>query len=67
MIDQDGHSVRVFEMTEDVGGVWQYSETAEENPMGNPVESRVHSSMYASLRTNLPREVIFPTTLDQCG
>ena len=55
---QDGHSVRVFEMSQDVGGVWQYSAEAEDDPMGNPVEHRVHSSMYESLRTNLPREVM---------
>ena len=55
---QDGHSVRVFEMSQDVGGVWQYSAEAEDDPMGNPVEDRVHSSMYESLRTNLPREVM---------
>ena len=50
--------MRVFEMSNDVGGVWQYSEAAEDDPMGAPVEKRVHSSMYASLRTNLPREVM---------
>lgn len=55
---QDGHAVRVFEMSDDVGGVWHYDEKVEEDPMGNPVDARVHSSMYASLRTNLPREVM---------
>lgn len=50
--------MRVFEMSNDVGGVWQYSDTVEDDPMGAPVEKRVHSSMYASLRTNLPREVM---------
>ena len=55
---QDGHVVRVFEMSDDVGGVWHYDEKVEDDPMGNPVDARVHSSMYASLRTNLPREVM---------
>ena len=62
----DGHTVRVFEMSNDVGGVWQYNDTVEADPMGNPVDMRVHSSMYVSLRTNLPREVMafddFPFT-----
>ena len=32
---QDGHSVRVFEMSQDVGGVWQYSAEAEDDPAGD--------------------------------
>ena len=42
--------VEVLEQSDDVGGVWQYTFDVEEG---------VHSSLYASLRTNLPREVIF--------
>jgi cation diffusion facilitator CzcD-associated flavoprotein CzcO len=54
----DGHLVKVFEASNDVGGVWQYTPEVEAHPMGNPVDTRIHSSIYASLRTNLPREVM---------
>ena len=55
---QDGHAVRVFEMAHDVGGVWHYTDAVEQDPMGKSLDHRVHSSMYESLRTNLPREVM---------
>ena len=54
----DGHLVKVFEASNDVGGVWQYNPETEAHPLGNPVDTRIHSSIYASLRTNLPREVM---------
>jgi cation diffusion facilitator CzcD-associated flavoprotein CzcO len=43
-----------------VGGVWLYDEqTEDEDPLGlSSNRKRVHSSMYASLRTNLPREIM---------
>ncbi len=42
----------------DIGGVWVYTDETEGDPMACDAQrARVHSSMYRSLRTNLPREV----------
>lgn len=39
--------------------VWSYDPRVESDPLGqDAARDRVHSSMYASLRTNLPREVM---------
>uniref|UniRef100_A0ACD5U4C7 Uncharacterized protein n=1 Tax=Avena sativa TaxID=4498 RepID=A0ACD5U4C7_AVESA len=56
---REGHAVTVFERSDHVGGTWAY----DPRPDGpDPVASSnaVHggSSMYASLRTNLPRELM---------
>ncbi|CAL8462038.1 g1569 [Coccomyxa elongata] len=67
---REGHRPTVFEQGTRVGGVWVYTDKVEE-PHGDvgqagAVDERVHSSMYANLRTNLPREVMsytdFPFT-----
>ena len=57
---REGHRVTIFEQGAEVGGVWLYDPRVEEDPLGlnSTGESKVHSSMYASLRTNLTREVI---------
>lgn len=49
-----------------IGGLWNYTDEVEEDdPVGqDPHRRRVHSSMYADLRTNLPREVGTYETLD---
>ncbi|XP_071497559.1 uncharacterized protein [Diadema antillarum] len=47
----------VFEKAENVGGTWVYTEETGKDKYGYPI----HSSMYSSLRTNLPKEVMaFP-------
>lgn len=47
----------VFEQTGSVGGTWVYTDRVGKDEFGLPV----HSSMYKSLRTNLPKEVMgFP-------
>lgn len=47
----------VFEQTGAVGGTWVYTDQVGTDEFGLPV----HSSMYKSLRTNLPKEVMgFP-------
>ncbi|CAL9076389.1 unnamed protein product [Musa textilis] len=54
---REGHRVGVFERSAAVGGTWIYTPTAESDALG--LDSRrevVHSSLYDSLRTNLPRE-----------
>lgn len=56
---REGHEVVVFERGNKVGGTWVYNPTTESDPLGiDPARTVVHSSLYASLRTNLPREVI---------
>ncbi|GIL73465.1 hypothetical protein Vretifemale_3589 [Volvox reticuliferus] len=56
----EGHDVTVLEQSPYVGGVWRYDpRTESEDLLGiNPDRSRVHSSMYEQLRTNLPRELM---------
>ena len=64
----EGHTPVVFEQGTDVGGVWVYDPRVESDDVTgtDPSRAKVHGSMYASLRTNLPREVMgypsFPFT-----
>ncbi|OAY78671.1 Flavin-containing monooxygenase FMO GS-OX-like 4, partial [Ananas comosus] len=54
---REGHGVVVFERGTSVGGTWVYSPAAEPDPLGlDPSRPLVYTSLYASLRTNLPRE-----------
>ncbi|XP_021901815.1 flavin-containing monooxygenase FMO GS-OX-like 4 [Carica papaya] len=54
---REGHSVVVFERGNQVGGIWVYTPKVESDPMSlDPARNVVHSSLYSSLRTNLPRE-----------
>ncbi|ESQ29138.1 hypothetical protein EUTSA_v10023453mg [Eutrema salsugineum] len=54
---REGHTAVVFDREKQVGGLWIYSPKAESDPLGlDPTRSIVHSSVYESLRTNLPRE-----------
>lgn len=56
---REGHTVVVFERGELVGGVWVYTPEMESDPLGvDPDREVVHSSLYPTLRTNLPREVM---------
>ncbi|XAR70436.1 hypothetical protein NMG60_11027283 [Bertholletia excelsa] len=56
---QEGHRVVVFEREDRVGGTWLYDQATEPDPLGlDSTRPVVHSSLYASLRTNLPREVM---------
>uniref|UniRef100_A0A453J9N0 Flavin-containing monooxygenase n=1 Tax=Aegilops tauschii subsp. strangulata TaxID=200361 RepID=A0A453J9N0_AEGTS len=50
---REGHAPVVFELAAAVGGTWRYDDAASADPLG---AGRVHGSLYASLRTNLPRE-----------
>ncbi|KAK1305327.1 Flavin-containing monooxygenase FMO GS-OX5 [Acorus calamus] len=55
----EGHHVTVFEKSRHVGGTWVYDERVESDPTGlDPARSRVHGSLYHSLRTNLPRPLM---------
>ncbi|KAK4793788.1 hypothetical protein SAY86_011782 [Trapa natans] len=56
---REGHSVVVYERGNQVGGIWAYAPETESDPMGcDPARTVVHSSLYSSLRTNLPRELM---------
>ncbi|KAJ6426850.1 hypothetical protein OIU84_022440 [Salix udensis] len=54
-----GHDVVVFERDNQVGGTWVYNPRVEPDPLSlDPNRRIIHSSLYRSLRTNLPREVM---------
>lgn len=56
---REGHSVVVFERESQVGGTWIYTNKTEPDPLGvDPTRPVVHSSLYESLRVNLPREAM---------
>ncbi|GFP81784.1 flavin-containing monooxygenase FMO GS-OX-like 4 [Phtheirospermum japonicum] len=56
---REGHRVVVYEREAQIGGTWAYTPETESDPMGiDPTREVIHSSLYASLRTNLPREVM---------
>ncbi|OWM88388.1 flavin-containing monooxygenase FMO GS-OX-like 4 isoform X2 [Punica granatum] len=56
---REGHSVVVYERESQVGGTWIYMAETEPDPLGlDPDRAVVHSSLYRSLRTNLPREAM---------
>ncbi|KAG8374751.1 hypothetical protein BUALT_Bualt10G0028400 [Buddleja alternifolia] len=56
---REGHDVVVYERETQIGGTWSYTSQTENDPIGlDPTRKVVHSSLYASLRTNLPREVM---------
>ncbi|XP_014244539.1 flavin-containing monooxygenase FMO GS-OX5-like [Cimex lectularius] len=48
------HDCVVFEQYESLGGTWVYTEDTGTNRFGLPI----HTSMYRSLRTNLPKEIM---------
>ncbi|CAN6288828.1 unnamed protein product [Urochloa humidicola] len=53
---REGHAPVVFERAAAVGGTWLYAPPATpSDPLG---AAATHSSLYASLRTNLPRETM---------
>lgn len=59
---REGHRVVVYEQDPGLGGIWRYDPEQEDDPLGVSEQRRaasgVHSSMYSSLRTNLPRELM---------
>jgi cation diffusion facilitator CzcD-associated flavoprotein CzcO len=56
---REGHAVTVFEQGAGVGGQWRFSDNCEaDDLLGRAPARRVPGSVYASLRTNLPREVV---------
>ncbi|KAK4365862.1 hypothetical protein RND71_013742 [Anisodus tanguticus] len=58
-LKREGHIVVVFERENQLGGTWVYTPDTESDPVGlDPTRKIVHSSIYSSLRVNLPREVM---------
>ncbi|XP_054814792.1 flavin-containing monooxygenase FMO GS-OX-like 4 isoform X2 [Prosopis cineraria] len=56
---REGHTVVVFEKSDQIGGTWKYDPRTESDPLGiDPTREVVHSSLYLSLRTNLPRPLM---------
>lgn len=54
-LKKDGHEVVVYEKSDQIGGIWVYTPEFEDDPLGQiPDRKVVHSSLYASLRTNAP-------------
>uniref|UniRef100_A0A0D9XM99 Flavin-containing monooxygenase n=1 Tax=Leersia perrieri TaxID=77586 RepID=A0A0D9XM99_9ORYZ len=63
---REGHAVTVFERSDRVGGTWAYDPRPD---LAGAGAGGVHvsSSMYASLRTNLPRELMGFSGFDMAG
>ncbi|KAE8693784.1 repetitive proline-rich cell wall protein 1-like [Hibiscus syriacus] len=58
-LQRGGHHVTVFEKANKVGGIWRYDPQVETDPLGlDPNREIVHSSLYNSLRANLPRQTM---------
>ena len=57
-LSRSGHDVTVFEQSARVGGVWVFEPIPEDDSMGLNPSKAVFSSMYDSLRTNLPRDLM---------
>ena len=53
-----GLDATVFEQSHRVGGLWVYQQCVESDPLGQRPRERVHGSLYASLRANLPRDLM---------
>ncbi|XP_039832494.1 flavin-containing monooxygenase FMO GS-OX-like 7 [Panicum virgatum] len=56
----EGHAVAVFKKSGRAGGTWAYDPRADADPLSRDpgAPGAVHGSLYASLRTNLPRELM---------
>ncbi|XP_048141758.1 flavin-containing monooxygenase FMO GS-OX-like 2 isoform X1 [Rhodamnia argentea] len=71
-LHREGHQVVVFERGNEVGGTWGYDPRVESDPLGlDPGREVVHTSMYRSLRVNLPRQTMgfsdYPLLEKGCG
>ncbi|KAF9613983.1 hypothetical protein IFM89_014176 [Coptis chinensis] len=58
-LHQEGHQVVVFEQNNKIGGTWAYEPNTDSDLLSlDPSRTIVHTSLYESLRTNLPREAM---------
>ncbi|MYD99577.1 MAG: NAD(P)-binding protein [Gammaproteobacteria bacterium] len=54
----EGHEATVFEQSDRLGGLWNYTDEVEDDPLGQRPTRRVHTSLYESLEVNLPRDLM---------
>ncbi|XP_049403717.1 flavin-containing monooxygenase FMO GS-OX-like 2 isoform X4 [Solanum stenotomum] len=58
-LQREGHRVVVFEKSNQLGGLWDYNPQVETDLLSlDPNREIIHSSLYKSLRTNLPRQLM---------
>ncbi|KAM3281177.1 flavin-containing monooxygenase FMO GS-OX5 isoform X1 [Capsicum chacoense] len=58
-LQREDHQVVVFEKSNQLGGLWVYNPLVETDPLSlDPNREIIHSSLYKSLRTNLPKELM---------
>lgn len=57
-MDRAGFDVTIFEKGDRIGGVWAWTPETDADPTGNQQGDTVYSSIYDSLRTNLPRDIM---------
>lgn len=58
-LKREGHRVVVYEKSDQLGGTWVYDPRVESDPLGlDPNREIVHGSLYSSLSTNLPRQLM---------
>ncbi|KAL8528159.1 hypothetical protein ACS0TY_005823 [Phlomoides rotata] len=58
-LKSEGHLPVIYEKSEKLGGTWVYDPEVESDPLGvDPNREIVHISLYHSLRTNLPRQLM---------
>ncbi|KAI9115387.1 hypothetical protein K1719_013706 [Acacia pycnantha] len=58
-LEREGHQVVVFEKSHRIGGTWAYDPRTESEPLGvDPNREIIHSSLYLSMRTNVPRQLM---------
>jgi hypothetical protein len=53
-----GCEVVVFEAADQIGGVWVYDERVEDDLLGQSPGQTIRCSLYDSLRTNIPRDLM---------
>ena len=53
-----GCKVVVFEAADQIGGVWVFDERVEDDLLGQAPEQTIRCSLYDSLRTNIPRDLM---------
>ncbi|KAL2511460.1 Flavin-containing monooxygenase FMO GS-OX-like 3 [Abeliophyllum distichum] len=58
-LKREGHRVVVYEKSDQLGGTWVYDPRVESDPLGlDPNREIVNGSLYFSLCTNLPRQLM---------
>ncbi|XAR63199.1 hypothetical protein NMG60_11023052 [Bertholletia excelsa] len=58
-LQREDHQVVVFEKLDRLGGMWVYDPRVESDELGiDPTREIAHGSLYFSLRTNLPRQIM---------